>query len=184
MKVILSGSENKVVLDGDPTNRIKLCPEIGDLVFGGIVYYKLNTCSGLIAALDEYFCGDAGEFPTYIYYGNYFDIGGGKQNTIDIMSFTTRRPIAASICVNYSGGGYSDWYLGNPQEMNQLCNWNKISNFFNTSGKTYWTSHVSHNNLGMKTHTYTVPPASGCYTNGNNSETGSRYVIPIRSFNL
>jgi hypothetical protein len=64
--------------------------------------------------------------------------GSGLQNTINIEASPTATP-AATLCLDYTGGGYTDWFLPNPVEMLYVYqNRQFVSGLTNT---LYWTSH-------------------------------------------
>jgi hypothetical protein len=76
------------------------------------------------------------------------DFGGGVQGTLAnapasardtaaILAGCATRPIAASACATYTGGGYNDWYLPSYDELNVLYN-NRVA--LSIGNNFYWNS--------------------------------------------
>ena len=93
---------------------------------------------------DEYFMwGDDGKFGTQYEYGR---IGTGKTNTAIIVSkaSNSRNPNAATLCNDFTYGGYDDWFLPSKDELNQMyvnLKKNGQGGFANTY---YWSSSESY----------------------------------------
>jgi hypothetical protein len=98
-------------------------------------------------------------------------LGGGAQNTIDIVAYcpsggaTCCIPNAAAvICSNLTLGGYSDWYLPNVTEL-RLVNANiglvndlGLGDIIGiASGSLYWTSNKGTNNSTAYRFTFSAP---------------------------
>ncbi len=64
-------------------------------------------------------------------------IGGGRLNTILIVANQGAGTYAAAECKNYTGGGYTDWYLPSKQELNKLYI-NRVA--AGVTGFSYWSS--------------------------------------------
>lgn len=100
---------------------------IGDNAFGGIVayIYKENDLGYVIdeehgfvvSSIDvgQSFWGCTGWTGA-----SGFTIGTGYQNTLNIIENCPEEGIAARLCVNYSGGGYTDWFLPSNDEAMQF----------------------------------------------------------------
>lgn len=117
---------------------------IGDTYGGGIIYYLDNTNKhGLIAALIDQSQGhkwDSGATAS-IYAGAVGTaIGTGSTNTSKIIAVIGNGNNAASVCVNYHGGGYNDWFLPSQDELTRLLG-TSVSFGWNIGlGGYYWTS--------------------------------------------
>lgn len=92
---------------------------IGELFEGGIIYHLWKDTNGvehgLIVSLDD--------LGTSIWGDDNVLVGSqspwnGSANSNSIISATNQS--AASICANYNGGGFTDWYLPSLNELNLL----------------------------------------------------------------
>jgi hypothetical protein len=126
---------------------------IGDSYEGGIAFYVDSTGKhGLICAnVDQTTSSGIAWDPNT--YGSPYNppatgangtsIGTGAANTDAIYNIIGAGNNAVSLCKNYQGGGYSDWYLPSKDELNQL--WlqrNKVGGF---AAKAYWSSSEDNN---------------------------------------
>lgn len=137
------------------------CPQIGDLIYGGIVFYIDESGSfGLVAALEDLTYGatyDNIGNPEYEW-GCYNEnvqgahgilIGTGHQNTVEIVNHGCETEngalTAAKASINYNLGGYSDWYLPSRDEL--IVMYNNIGIGADNSGgfveQDYWSSSES-----------------------------------------
>jgi hypothetical protein len=99
--------------------------QVGDVVFGGIVFYIDETAQhGLVAAIEDmegtYY--EWGCYGTSISGADGEDLGTGYQNTLDIVAGCSEAPIAASEALAYESGGYTDWYLPSKYELVEMYN--------------------------------------------------------------
>ena len=132
---------------------------IGDTHQGGIIFYLNGTGGGLIAAPNDQSTGAIWGCIGAIPGANSNVLGGGAQNTIDIVAYC---PVggagccipnaAAVICANLTLGGYSDWYLPNAAELSLMEdiigpdeNLLGLGNIGGFSG-VYWSSRKGTNN--------------------------------------
>ena len=124
---------------------------IGQNYAGGIIFYLDGTGQhGLVCATtDQGCCGaewawDASSNATYPNYNptptgaTGTAIGTGSANTTKIIAVLGSDGVAASLCSNYRGGGYTDWFLPSKDELNQLYqNRVDVGGFASDS---YWSS--------------------------------------------
>ena len=120
-------------------NSVTTKVHVGDTLGGGIVFYVDSTrVHGLIAAV-----ADQGRIRWYngaftVTGAKGKKIGTGADNTQEIINSQGAGGYAATLCVTYRGGGYTDWFLPSKAELGQLYKHkdviNGLSNFF------YWSS--------------------------------------------
>jgi len=123
---------------------------IGDYYQGGIIAYFLvsgdpgydaNVKHGLIAATADQSSGAQWYNDSNTTTGAIATaLGTGSTNTSTIISNQGTGTYAATICDNYAGGGYTDWYLPSKDELNKLyLNRVAVGGFASVS-VSYWSS--------------------------------------------
>lgn len=119
------------------------CPRyIGESYGGGIIFYiNQGACSGLIAATGDQSAATSWSNVTGTLIGaSAQSFTDGLTNTSAVISQPGHTSSAALICVNYNGGGYSDWYLPAASELKMISNEvYSIGNFTSYSTR-YWSS--------------------------------------------
>lgn len=126
------------------------CPNIGDSYGGGIVAYLFGSadagyvsgeCHGIIVANTDQSTGatwyNGSNIEVFFTTAN---IGEGQYNTSYIYNAQGAGTYAATLCLDYSNGGFSDWFLpsyGDVTKFNALLLLG-IGGF--VSGDLYWTS--------------------------------------------
>jgi hypothetical protein len=111
---------------------------IGEACGGGIVAYHDGSGGGLIAPAADNSTGVEWGCEGTEVGASGTSIGTGASNTSTILAGCATRPIAASVCSTYDGGGYDDWFLPSQDELNQLyTNRVSIGGFQEAS---YWSS--------------------------------------------
>lgn len=68
------------------------------------------------------------------------EIGTGKSNTAKIIKIQGKGYYAARLCVDYRGGGKSDWFLPSKDELDAMYVNLKKSGLVDFSGRFCWTS--------------------------------------------
>ena len=111
---------------------------------GGFIYYlDASGCHGLVCATTDQSAGiqwyNGSYIPTYsVESGN----GIGKGNTQSIIKFQGTGSYAAKSCTNYSGGGFTDWYL--PSKYELILMWLNVgqgaTNVGGFANNFYWSS--------------------------------------------
>jgi hypothetical protein len=116
--------------------------KVGIFYQGGIiVFVDSKNKQGLIAGTEDISPDDtfvSWQLQSYSAVTTTNVYGSGLQNTINIEASATATP-AATLCLDYTGGGYGDWFLPNPVEIKYVFD-NKqfLTGLSNT---LYWTSH-------------------------------------------
>ena len=146
---------------------------IGDTVYGGIVFYLDGNGGGLVFA-QQFFSGkNWGCYGTNIPGASGSAIGTGLQNTNDIQASgcASGSNFAAEICVNLNIGGYNDWFLPSVDELYALY----LTNLLQGANWEAWSS----TEAGAY-HSYTKNMGTG--TTVTRGKVNGWAVIPIRAF--
>ena len=155
--------------------------EIGDSLGGGYLFYLDATGEhGLVAAYEDLAGAyEWGCFGSELFGAEAVSIGGGYQNTLDIVGGCSETPIAASVALEYESEGFDDWYLPSKNELLQMHvnigNGGTVRNIGGFSNDWYWSSSEDGNNLAWYVN----------FENGYTYYFGKRNahkVRPIRSF--
>ena len=145
-------------------------PRIGDIYGGGIV---ISTNPKIIVSTENIVKIPWGCDGSYLG-ATGITVGTGKLNTSIICSLCPTEVIAARVCVNYSGGGYTDWYLPSVGEMGLIYNMrNTIGGFIN-----YWPYLTSTENTANYVACYVFPNVGGGATDKYNFY----HFRPIRNY--
>ncbi len=137
-------------------SKITFGQNIGSLYEGGILFYDDGAGNGLVCAPTDQ-SGNApwGCIGNVISGADGTAIGTGMQNTIDILNDCSTGGIAAGLCANYNGGGYTDWYLPSRDELSLMYQSvgpgasganNNIGGFVQLAN--YWSSSEASINFG------------------------------------
>ena len=160
--------------------------EIGDTIFGGILFYiDSSGQSGLVAALNDigstqpWGCNGA-----YIEGTGGLEIGTGLENSINIAQGCTESNIAAKVALDYESiEGFTDWYLPSKFELYEMyysigqgANNFNVGNFSNSN---YWSSSQYTANSAQYFDFSDGMVGTGVYSKDN-----SLRVRPIRSFSI
>ena len=147
------GFEQKTTL----TARVlaKKVLKIGDNAFGGFIFYIDSTGKhGLVCATTDQHTGagaiwDASSNAQWNIDPKLINptptnstgtaIGTGVVNTNKIIAVLGSNGVAASLCVNYRGGGYADWFLPSKDELKELYKSKDVVGGL-TFGSFYWSS--------------------------------------------
>ena len=106
-------------------------PQVGDFRDGGVVFYVATTPTdlngdstldqGLVCDVDDQSsAAEWGCYGTSISGADGNGIGSGADNTSAILAGCTTSGIAARLCDEYEGGGYSDWFLPSKEELDLM----------------------------------------------------------------
>jgi hypothetical protein len=139
---------------------------------GGIIVYVNSVLKqGLIVSNEDVSVGYvAWEQQPYTTITTSNTYGQGLQNTINIDA-STSTTTAATACLNYTGGGYDDWFLPNATEL-QYVRTNRIY-VSGLSNALYWTSFSSQFNTALCVDFNPSSPYVGAETNAARDGSGS-----------
>ena len=166
--------------------------QLGDEVFGGIIFYLGATNEhGLIAASE-----DLGEFQWGCMYekpqGITGGIGSGYQNTLAIVDYgcvtTGGGPTAAQATLDAQINGFDDWYLPSLAELEEMYNsiGNSVGgNVGGFSQNLYWSSNMCTSSTGVDDLSGSKRAWHIDFTDGSIDYSNKSYsfkVRPIRSF--
>jgi Protein of unknown function (DUF1566) len=109
----------------------------GDTYAGGIIFYlDASGCHGLVAAPVDQGTGAAWNNGNYNNNNAWGDgIGAGKSNTMMVSQYP-----ASTLCLSYTGGGFTDWYLPSRFELNLMYLNLNLLGLGNFAGSFYWSS--------------------------------------------
>jgi hypothetical protein len=133
-------SKLKPVTSASVSNETQLTFHIGDSYGGGIIFYLDSTKKhGLIAATTDQSTGISWYNNAYIITNaRGTAIGKGASNTRKIVNAQGNGSYAAKLCDNYTGGGFTDWFLPSKAELNKLYSHkDKVPGLAATN---YWSS--------------------------------------------
>jgi hypothetical protein len=98
---------------------------VGELFGGGIVFYVYNNgANGLIASLDDLDGGSGVAWSatqSVTVPSGALNMTNGSTNTAAIVAQDAAAGYAATLCSNYSGGSFNDWYLPSNRELSLLA---------------------------------------------------------------
>jgi hypothetical protein len=164
---------------------------VGDLFGGGIIYYILqpgdngydaNVQHGLIAATTNQSNGVNWAKTTSVTGATGTAIGTGLANTnLIIANQGNSGSYAAKIARDYTGGGYTDWYLPSAEELHKMVGVTAL----NLS--TYYHSSTEYNSTnaiyeGLTIGDFYRTPGTGSYPSGTTKTGNPLNVRAIRSF--
>jgi hypothetical protein len=122
---------------------------IGEAFAGGIIFHLYKDSAGiehgLVVALTNLSTNSFWATSPNSVYSQPTSFRDGKLNTTQITAFGGLQPTdAVSICTQYAGGGYNDWYLPSIKELNLLydASYDVDANpsIFDLDKYTYWSS--------------------------------------------
>jgi hypothetical protein len=161
---------------------------IGELYGGGLIFYiepmkdSLNEEHGLIVSTEDVGWAD---FQSLFFFHGSTSMWNGLENTNYIITHADVPVQGADLCVNYRGGGFSDWYLPSIREFQLLwrncfeimmaLNLEDIHPYF---GSNYWSSSISFY-MGIKSAPWILSFETG--TIYLFSEWGNESLSPVRA---
>ena len=181
---------------------------IGDSHEGGIIFYLDNTgCHGLVVTEEDLVTAGVPTLPGYTNVTTFSPgslgslslpttFGSGLANTNLLFSTfahtTTAYSLdyAAQLCVDYAGGGFTDWYLPSRDELYKVWQNMSVCGDFAADGDTrrsqYWTSsRVPGSGLAysMFFYSYGTAVAGNAYPKAPDGQNGNgSRVRAIRNF--
>jgi len=120
---------------------------VGDFAHGGIVFY-VEPCGtkGLVVATEDQSTGIKwrGGSTSYNTMARGDEVYAGKMNTSIIISIHSAKDDfddhAASVCANYDGGDFGDWYLPSKEELLLIYNNLHTQGLGGFISNWYWSS--------------------------------------------
>jgi hypothetical protein len=150
--------QHTTIATAKPTPKPYTVHKIGEAYGGGIVFYVYGGGQhGLIVATE-----DQNEGNPIRWYGGSNTItraradgvGAGKANTALIIANQASvdgDPFAATVCNEYSGGGYGDWYLPSYSELKLLSAQHDVVG----ANGDYWCSYEIDRDTAVNIHSAT-----------------------------
>lgn len=172
--------------------------KIGDTAFGGIIFYLDGTGQhGLVCATTDQGTIEPWDATTYpadpITYpaGNPYTtptgatataIGTGAANTTKIIAVLGSNGVAASLCRNYRGGGYTDWFLPSIDELKEMYYAGRLTSIRNSKyADYYWSSTECVGNMSITgANDLDVSSGGGIFCGGKAN--AALYVRAARAF--
>lgn len=161
---------------------------IGELYGGGIIvamwYYPKTIFNYLIMSLEDVSAGSQWSNITNVVSGATSEHRGDTNQTA-ILAQGGHTTSAAKICDDYTGGGYTDWYLPSVFEMNQAFNAAGIVDTVLGSDKldgTYWTSTEPYQNGSDGAMSYSFLEAGT--STGIQQRAGKASTYKVRAFRM
>ncbi|MCB9283150.1 MAG: DUF1566 domain-containing protein [Lewinellaceae bacterium] len=109
---------------------------------GGFIFYINNSgpgCAGLVSApVSQSLAALWG--CNGVPFGTGAGVGTGAQNTINILAGCSQSGIAAEWANQYTGGGYTDWFLPSKDELNLMYVNLRLNGKGNLGNFRYWSS--------------------------------------------
>jgi len=175
--------------------------EIGDIMEGGYLFYIDSTGQhGLVAAMEDLTEGATNPNGLGYEWGCYdinvsgaerFEIGGGYQNTLDIVNQGCETEnggiTAAQASLNYESEEYDDWFLPSLYELSLLVNSDQVDtvDLEVWNEPFYWVSSEYDSVLSYRTYfSYNVSPPNPPFwnTSSTDNKNSPLRVRPIRAF--
>ena len=165
---------------------------IGDVYGGGIIAYILQVgdpgyevgkIKGIIAATTDqgsvaWITG--GSTQTTINGNTGTALGTGSANTAAMAAQTGYTGGAAKVCLDYRGGGYSDWYLPSRDELQKLWDARIAISLQTINSWQYYYHSSSESSASTNWQLY----ANSDWWQVNGQKSGGYLVRPIRSFTV
>ena len=115
-------------------------PQLGDEYGGGILFYLDSTGKhGLIASMSDVSSQAPWWNGTFVA-TNAKSTTDGFANTKQIVSVQGNGQFAASICNDYAGGGFGDWFLPSKDQLNEFYIYSQKWLPGGVFGGQYWSS--------------------------------------------
>jgi hypothetical protein len=164
---------------------------VGDVYGGGIVFYVLqsgdagydaNVQHGLIAATANQSNGVNWAKTASVTGATGTAIGTGLANTnLIILNQGNSGSYAAKIARDYTGGGYTDWYLPSAEELHKMVGVTalNLSNYYHSSTEYNSTNAIYE---GLTIGDFYRTPGTGSYPSGTTKTGNPLNVRAIRSF--
>ena len=164
---------------------------VGDYAEGGVVFWvdPSDSTKGLVCAISDQSSAVSwnGGNPTFPSNATNTAVGAGSSNTDQIINAfgLDGNDYAARLAINFSGGGYNDWFLPSRDELLEIysnkstINSSCISNGGDSLSENdwYWSSSVSSTDQSL---VWEVDMANGAQQEGD--RTGNNVVRVIRSY--
>jgi hypothetical protein len=153
----------------------------GTVVAGGYVFYNNGSGGGLVAAMSDLGTVawiEGGATQTTANNGTSIDFFTGLSNSNAIVAQTDHSASAAKLCLDYSDGTYSDWYLPSRLELDKMYANLRSNSKGNFSSASYWSSSEVNANSALSIGFYVPGPPSF----NNDSKSTATKVRAIRNF--